>query len=81
MKINPSAEADKKATSTTSRNVKSNGTSGFQCSVKDGKPCFISGKNIVFIREHFADNGLTPEILIENMIRYESKHSLPEKNY
>ena len=49
--------------------------------VKDGRLCFVTGKNIVFIREHFADNGLTPEFLVENMIRYESKHSLPEKNY
>ena len=81
MKINQSAGADKKTTPAIFREVEIGDTSGSQYIVKDGKLCFISGKNIVFIREHFADNGLTPEILVENMIRYESKHSLPEKNY
>jgi|GEM_PF-3868762 len=76
MKINPSAEADKKTIPTTSCEVK---PSGSQYIVKDGKLCFISDKNIVFIREHFSDNGLTPEMLVENMIRYESEHSPSEK--
>jgi len=76
MKINPSAEADKKATPVTSCEVK---PSGGHCTVKDGRLCFVSDKNIVFIREHFADSGLTPDMLVENMIRYESEHSPSEK--
>ena len=69
MKINPSAEADKKATASTSREV----ASGGHYAVKDGKLCFISDKNIVFIREHFSDKGPVPEMLVENLIRYESE--------
>ena len=59
----------------TSHEVKTGDASGGQYIVKDGKLCFISGKNIVVIREHFPDSGPTPEMLVENMIRYDSKNS------
>jgi len=48
--------------------------------VRDGKLCFMSGNNIVVIYEHFPDNGPALEALVENVIRYENNHSLPEEN-
>lgn len=42
---------------------------------RDGKLYFKSGKNIVYIREHFTDSGATPERLIENTVRYDSANS------
>ncbi len=39
--------------------------------VRGGKMYFQSGRNIVYIREHFSGGDITPVRLVENTVRYE----------
>jgi hypothetical protein len=41
----------------------------------NGKMYFRSGKDIVYIREHFPDTGATPETLLENTVRYDGENT------
>jgi hypothetical protein len=45
----------------------------------DGKLYFRSGREVICIREHFAETAATPEMLVENTIRYENE-SVPQNN-
>jgi hypothetical protein len=49
--------------------------------LRSGVLAFHSGKNIVYIREHFSDRNITPLDLVENTILYEHgvKNSVESK--
>ena len=39
--------------------------------LRGGRLYFKSGRNIVYIREHFSDRNISPVSLVENTIRFE----------